>query len=44
MAALAAEAGLQVDECRYACVENVNRRANLHLRRVFLHAALRRPL
>ena len=40
----AATAGFQIKECRYACTELLNRRKGLPMRRVFVHAVLKRPL
>lgn len=40
----AAMAGFHIEECRYACTELLNRRKALPMRRVFVHAVLKRPL
>lgn len=36
------EAGFEIVECRYALVENFNRKKGVRLRRCFLHAFLRK--
>lgn len=40
----AREAGLEVEETKYICVHNTNRKKGLQLKRVFVHGVFRRPL
>jgi methyltransferase-like protein 6 len=40
----ARRAGLEVEECKYICVKNINKKTGVELRRVFVHLVARRPL
>ncbi len=40
---LADAAGLLVDELEFACVSLKNRKCDLEMKRVFVHAVLRKP-
>lgn len=42
VAELMREAGFEVEECEYHCVENVNRKKGKVLRRIFVHAVGRK--